>query len=142
MIWPLLAVWAGELLKVPHAPALPQVAVQLIPALPVSGVAVANRVNCDPVSSVEGGVEELGIATAIGAAVTTVAAAVATFVESLVDLAVMVMTPPAGTVEVLLNVAVAPLAVWLVILPQLEVPQLRLQSTPRPAESLETTAAR
>ncbi len=34
MIWPLLAVWAGELLKVPHAPALPQVAVQLIPALP------------------------------------------------------------------------------------------------------------
>ncbi len=66
---------------------------------------------------------------------TTVAAAVATFVESLVDLAVMVMTPPAGTVEVLLNVAVAPLAVWLVILPQLEVPQLRLQSTPRAAES-------
>ncbi len=102
---------AGEILKVPHPPALPQVATQLIPAFPVLGVATADKVNCDPDLSVDGSAAELGIETTTGVEVTTVAVAVATLVGSLVALAVMVIAPLSGTVEVLLNVAAAPLEV-------------------------------
>jgi hypothetical protein len=41
MICPELAVCAGERLKLPHAPALPQLAVQFTPRLPVSPVTFA-----------------------------------------------------------------------------------------------------
>ena len=80
--------------------------------------------------------------TEIGAAATTFAVAVADFVESVVDLAVIVIVPPTGTVELFVNVAEAPLAVWLVMVPQLVVLQVAVQSTPAFAESFETTAAR
>ncbi len=138
MICPPFAVCAGERLKVPHAPALPQVAVQFTPSVP--GVAVAVRVACEPVFSVAGGGAER--VTVIGVADTTVAVATADFVGSVTDFAVMVIVPPTGTLELFVKVAVAPLGVWLVIAPQLVALQLTVQSTPAFAESLETTAAR
>ncbi len=95
-------------MKLPQALA-PQVAVQFTPALPVLGATVATRVACDPVLSVAGG--GVDIVTLIGAAVTTVAVAVADFVGSVVDFAVTVIVPPAATVEESVSVAVPPLAV-------------------------------
>jgi len=51
------------------------------------------------------------IATTIGAFVTTFTVADADLLGSVVDLAVIVMVPPAGTVEVLLKIAATALAV-------------------------------
>jgi hypothetical protein len=98
-------------LNVPHAPALPQVAVQSIPTLPVLGAATAASVACEPVLRVEGSGEVADIVTSIGAAVTTVAVVDADLLGSLVDFAVIVIVPPTATAEVLLKTAVAPLAV-------------------------------
>jgi hypothetical protein len=95
MICPLFAVCAGERLKVPHAPALPQLAVQFTPSVP--GEADAASVACDPVFSFAGSAGE--IVTATGEFVTTVARAVEIFVGSAVDLAVIVTAPPTATVE-------------------------------------------
>ena len=82
---------AGERLNVPHAPALPHVAVQLIPALPVLGAATAASVDCEPVLRVEGRDDVADIVTSIGAAVTTVAVVDADLLGSLVDVAVIVI---------------------------------------------------
>lgn len=70
----------------------------MIPALPVSGDAVATRVAVDPVFREAGGFEES--VTAIAGLLTTIAIAVADFVGSAVDCAVMVIVPPMGTVDV------------------------------------------
>ena len=59
-----------------------------------------------------------------------------------VDLAVIVIAPPGGAVGGAEYVAAAPLAVWEVIPPQFEAPQLTDQSTPAAAGSLETAAVR
>jgi hypothetical protein len=47
-----------------------------------------------------------------------------------------------GTVEVLIKAAAKPLAVWFEMLPQFDVLQLNVQSTPLAAKSLETRAVR
>jgi hypothetical protein len=83
-------------LKVPHAPVVPQVAVQFTPSLPEE--AVAASVAEAPVFNVFGGAGES--AMEIAAFVTTVAVALATLLGSVVDLAVMVIVPPTATVEV------------------------------------------
>jgi hypothetical protein len=67
-------------LNVPHPPATPQVAVQLIPAFPVLGAAVAASVACEPLFRVAGSEDVVDMATTIGAAVTTFAVADADFV--------------------------------------------------------------
>ncbi len=120
----------------PHAPALPQLAVQLTPSVPEEAVAasIASALVC----IVAGGRADM--VTEIGAAETTVAVAVADFVGSVVDFAVRVIVPPIGTVDVFVNVAVDPLGVWPVMFPQFVVLQLTVQSTPAFAVSFETTA--
>jgi hypothetical protein len=97
MICPALAVWAGDKLKLPHAPALPQLAVQFTPRLPVSFVTFAASVTWDPAVTVAGGAVD--IATRIGAVVTIVAVADADIAGFVVDFAVMLTVPPGGTVE-------------------------------------------
>jgi hypothetical protein len=100
--------------------------------------AVAASVACEPVLRVAGsGVESV---TAIGGLVTTFTVAVADFVGSVVDFAVIVIVPPTGTVELFWKVAVAPLEVWLEIVPQLDVLQLSVQFTPAAAVSFKTIA--
>jgi hypothetical protein len=88
-------------LKLPHAPELPQVAVQFTPLLSLTGVTVAARTAVEPVFSFAGSADAEDIVMVIGAAVTTVTVADAVFVGSVVDDAVMVMVPPTGRVEVL-----------------------------------------
>ncbi len=73
-------------------------------------------------------------------AVTTFAVAEADLLGSVEDFAVIVTVPPTATVEVFWKVAEAPLAVWLEMVPQLEVLQLSVQSTPPEPVSLETMA--
>jgi hypothetical protein len=111
-----------------------------MPAFPVLGAAVAARVACALVSRLAGGGVET--VTTIGAADTTVAVAVADLVGSAVDFAVMVIVPPAGTVEEFVKVAATPLAVCAVMVPQLGVPQLRVQSAPPGVASLATNAVK
>ena len=92
-----LAVCAG--LKLPHAPALPQVAVQSTPSPGLFGspVTVAANVAGDFTSNVAGGAVD--IVTIIGAVVTMVAVADADIAGLVVDFAVMVTGPFGGTVE-------------------------------------------
>ena len=142
IICPPLAVCAGDRLKLPHAPGLPQVAVQFTPFLFVTGVTVAASGADAPPLSVAGSDDVDDIVTVTGAAVTTVAVPVADFVGSVVDVAVTVIVPPTGTVEVFVKVAAPPLAVWVEIDPQFVVPQLNVQSTPAASASLETIAVR
>jgi hypothetical protein len=82
---------------VPHAPVVPQVAVQFTPRFPVSGAAVAARTAVDPTEIVAGGAEAAGIVTMIGAVVTTVAIVDADTAGLLVDFAVIVTVLPGGT---------------------------------------------
>jgi hypothetical protein len=90
-------VCAGDRLKLPHAPALPQLAVQFTPRLLGSPVTVAARVACDPAVMVaEGGVE---IVITIGAVVMMLAVEIAETAGLVVDAAVMVTLPPGGTAE-------------------------------------------
>ena len=91
----MFAVCAGERLKVPHAPALPQFAVQFTPSVP--GEADAASVTLAPVFNFAGGAVD--IATPTGEFVTTVALAEDDLVGSVVDLAVIAIVPPKGTVE-------------------------------------------
>lgn len=70
----------------------------MIPALPVSGAAAATRVAVEPVFREAGGFEES--VTLIAGLLTIVAVAVADFVGSAVDCAVMATVPPMGTVDV------------------------------------------
>lgn len=82
----------------------------MIPRFPMSvSPVLATSVACAPVVNVAGG--RPVIVTVTGVAVTIVATAVADLVGSDVDLAVIVIVPPTGTFEVLLNVAASPLAV-------------------------------
>ena len=142
MICPPLAVCTADRLKAPQAPVLPHVMVQFTPTLPVLGVAVATSVVCEPVFSVAGSGNVVEIATTIGAFVTTFTVADADLLGSVVDFAVTVMVPPAVTVEVLLKIVATALAVWPEILPQFDVLQLNVQSTPPADASLETKAVR
>jgi hypothetical protein len=84
-------------LKLPHAPALPQVAVQSTPRLFGSPATFAASVVCD--ASVNAAPGAVDIVTIIGAVVTMVAVAEADTVGFVVDFAVMVTCPPGGTVE-------------------------------------------
>jgi hypothetical protein len=99
MIWPPLAVCAGDKLNEPHAPALPHAAVQSTPRSFVS-VLVAARVACEP-SIIETGklivAGALGMVTTIGGTVTIFTVAVAEIAELVVDCAVIVTVPPVGT---------------------------------------------
>ena len=126
-------------MNVPHTPALPHVAVQSTPRLPLLTVAASGAE--DPTVNV-GGSKAVGEGvTAITAAVVTVAVAVAAFVLSVVDLAVMVTMPPAGIAEGPEKVIALPLAEWMgVTLPQVDVPQDTDQSTPAAAVSFVTVA--
>ena len=92
-----LAVCPEVGLKVPQGPALPQVAVQFTPSPFESLATVAVNVADPPSFKVLGGAEVM--VTTIGAAVVTVAAAVADFVPSDTDVAVMVTVLPLGAVE-------------------------------------------
>jgi len=100
-------VCAGERLKVPHAPGVPHVAVQLIPSLP--GLADAASVTWEVVFMLAGGAEVNVTATA--GLDTTVTVAVDDLVASVVDFAVIVIVPPTGTVELFWKVAESPLLV-------------------------------
>ena len=88
---------AGDRLKLPHAPALPQLAVQFTPRPLVSPATVAARVICDPAVIVAGGGVEIVII--IGAVVMILAVEVAETAGLVVDAAVMVTVPPGGTAE-------------------------------------------
>ena len=90
-----LAVCAG--LKLPHAPALPQVAVQSTPKLFMSPVTFAASIDEDEVASVAGGAAD--IVTIIGAVVTTVAVANADTAGFVIEVAVTVTVLPGGIVE-------------------------------------------
>ncbi len=96
-------------LKLPHAPGLPQFAVQLTPRFAVSWAVVAASVVCAPVASDAGGGE--GIVTTMGAAVTKLTVAWARAARFVVDVAVMVAVPE-GAVEGATYEAALPLAVW------------------------------
>lgn len=76
----------------------------------------------------------------IGAVVTTVAVADVDLLGSVVDLAVIVTLPLAGTLDGPRKVAAMPLAVCGVIPPQFEALQVTDQSTPAAAASLATSA--
>ncbi len=80
----------------PHAPALPQVAVQFTPRFFVSFVTLAAITAVAPTVSVAAG--EVDIATIIGAVVTMVAVMVAKTAGFVTDFAVMVTVPPVGMV--------------------------------------------
>jgi hypothetical protein len=115
------------------------VAVQSRPRLPL--LTVAASVAEDPTASVAGSENAGDGVTAITAAVVTVATAVANFVLSVVDLAVIVTVPPGGTVEGLEKVVGLPLAEWAgEKLPHIDAPQVADQSTPPAAGSLATVA--
>lgn len=126
-------------MKLPQAPALPQVALQSTPRLPAVGVTVAASVACDPVINVVGN-DGAARLTTTGVVVMMVAIADVDFVGSVVEVAVMVTVPPEGTVAGPVKIAGAPLAVCALICPQLVEPQLNLQSTPAEALSWVTVA--
>ena len=138
MICPPLAVCAGDRLKLPHSPTLPQLAVQLTPRCPVSPVVVAASVVCVPVGSDSAGGEEM--VTTMGAAITMLAVAEEETAGFAVDFAVMVTVPPGGTTEGAAYVAALPLAVWAVIVPHDCAPHCTDQSTPAVWGSLATIA--
>ena len=94
---PPLAVCAGERLKLPQAPTLPQLAVQFTPRPFGSPVTVAANGICAPAVTVAGGA--IDVLTTIGTEVTILAVAVDETAGLLVDRAVMVTVPPAGTAE-------------------------------------------
>lgn len=137
---PKLAVCVG--LKLPQAPALPQLAVQSTPRLFWSLATFAARVAWDPVVNVVGGAVE--VVTTIGVVEVTYAVTGAVIAWFVVDAAVMVTVPLEGAVEGLTKLTATPLAVCAVFdpfnVPQLEALQLRDQSTPAAAESLVTIA--
>jgi len=91
-------------LKLPQAPVLPQVAVQLMPSLPE--LAVAAKFSVAPVFSVDEGAVEIEIV--IGVAFTTVTVAVAVFVESLVEVALIVIVLPTADEDEARKVAAVP----------------------------------
>jgi hypothetical protein len=105
-------------------------------------VTFAASVVWDPVVSVAGGAVD--IATRIGAVVTMFAVEDADIALFVVDDAVMVTVPPGGTVEGPAYVTETPLAVCAFvdppIVPQLDAPQLKDQSTPAAAGSPSTIA--
>jgi hypothetical protein len=103
-------------LKLPQAPALPQVAVQSTPRLLGSLATFAASVVCDVTDAVAEGA--VGMVTMIGAVVTMVAVAVADIVGLVTEVAVMVTVPFGGIVVGPENEAVAPLKVFEVIAPQ------------------------
>jgi len=78
--------------------------------------------------------------TIMGAVLRTVATAVAVFVGSLTEVTVRVTVFPGGIVLGAENVAGAPLAVCIVIEPQAELPQVRVQVTPPLSGSFSTVA--
>jgi hypothetical protein len=94
-------------LKLPQAPVLPQVAVQLMPSLPE--LAVAAKFAVAPVFSVDEGAVEIEIV--IGVAFTTVTVAAAVFVESLVEVALIVIVLPTADEDEARKVAAVPLDV-------------------------------
>ena len=96
-------------MKLPHAPALPQLAAQLMPRLPVSLLAVAASVACAPVISDGAGGEEM--VTTMGADVTILAVADAETAGFVVDFAVTVTVPPGGITAGAAYVAAVPLGV-------------------------------
>jgi hypothetical protein len=138
IIWPPLAVCAGDKLKLPHPVTPPHVAVQFTPRLPVLGATVAASTAVDPVPNAAGGTVD--IVTTIGAIAITVATADADTVGSVVDLAVIVTVPPDGIAVGPVKIAGVPLSVWAVIPPQFDALQLTDQSTPALAVSFATTA--
>jgi len=97
MIFPALAVCAGDRLKLPHPPVPPQLAVQFRPTLFGSEGTVAASVACVPAVNAAGGAED--IVTTIGAVATIVAVADADIAGFVVDAAVMVTGPPGGAEE-------------------------------------------
>lgn len=98
MIFPALAVCAGDRLKLPHPLVPPQLAVQFIPTLFGSEGTVAASVACAPVTSAAGGAEV--IVTTIGVVVVEiVAVADADTAGFVVDAAVIVTVPLGGTDE-------------------------------------------
>jgi hypothetical protein len=122
---------------VPHVPAsvLPHVAAQSTPRLPL--LTVAASVAEDPADSVAGSENAGDGVTAITAPVVTVAAAVANFVLSVVDRAVIVTVPPGGIVEGPEKVIGLPLAEWAgEKLPHVDAEQVADQSTPAAVGSL------
>jgi len=98
-------------LKLPHAPALPQVALQFTPRLLVSLATVAASVAWVPTMSVAGSDDALEIVTTTGAVARIVAVAVADAVGSVVDVAVIVTVPPGGIEAGPTKFTLAPLAV-------------------------------
>lgn len=127
-------------MKLPHAPALPQLAVQLTPRLPVSPLVVAASVVCVPAASDSGGGEEM--VTTMGAAVTMSAVADAETAGFAVDFAMMDTAPPGGTEEGAAYVAALPLAVCGVIVPHACALHCTDQSTPAVWGSLTTIAVK
>jgi len=96
VIDPPLAVCAEAGLKLPHAPAVPQFAVQFTPSAFVSLATVANSVAVPPSLKVAGGAV-LSVTT-IGGVGVMVALAVADLVGSDTDVAVRVTVFPLGAV--------------------------------------------
>jgi hypothetical protein len=87
----------------------------------------------------DGGAAEM--LTTMGVAVMMFAVADAETVGFVVDVAVIVTVPPAGTAEGAEKVVLTPLAVCVGLTPpQLAAPQLTVQSTPAFATSLATKA--
>ena len=97
MIFPALAVCAGDRLKLPHPTFPPQLAVQSTPRLFGSEATVAASVAGAPAVSVAGGAED--IVTTVGVVVRMVAVADADTAGFVVDFAVMVTVPPEGMEE-------------------------------------------
>ncbi len=129
VMFPTLAVCAGERLKVPQFPTLPQVAVQSMPRLLGSFTTLAEMLVCAPAVMDAGGAGDM--VTTIGAAVITVATEEADLVASAVAVAVIVTVPFAGTPVGAVKVVAIPLAVWLgASSPQTVLPHCSVQSTP------------
>lgn len=125
-------------MKLPHAPALPQLAVQLTPRLAVSPVVVATSVACVPAVCDGAGGEV--IVTTMGAEVTMLAVADVETAGFAVEFAVIDTVPPGGAEEGATYVAGLPLAVCGVIVPHAAAPQLSDQSAPAARGSLVTMA--
>ncbi len=92
---PPLAVCAGERLNVPHAPALPHVAVQSTPRPAASLLTAAVRLAAAFSASVAGSADVIVTASCVDAMIVTVADA--DFVVSETEVAVSVTMPPEGT---------------------------------------------
>jgi hypothetical protein len=109
-----------------------------MPELLLSEATAAFRLTVAAVFNVEDGA--VVIVTVIGVEETTVAVAEADLLVSLTEVAVRVMELPTIAPEGAIKVALLPLVVELVTVPQLDKEQLVLQVTPFAAASLSTTA--